>query len=189
MIQSGGAHFPYPKEVWSPSGSFLVLPLPLLRYSILTCHLSAITVMLPFQPLPSHSESFQIHPFLYCTPLSIGGWWSRPENWKANTTVVALGIAGTTYGIWLYSADNEVSFVDSLSSPVPIPLARFMSCAADGSAQGYREKGGMRRCRRRAQRDGELDYVLNAMLTSLPLAVLVFPCSGDTLHQLKRFRR
>jgi hypothetical protein len=39
----------------------------------------------------------------------IGGWWTRPSNWKANTAIVFAGILGVSYGVWTVSADKEVS--------------------------------------------------------------------------------
>ncbi|CAO1616242.1 unnamed protein product [Jaminaea pallidilutea] len=36
-----------------------------------------------------------------------GGWWVQPHNWKANTVVAGLGIAGVSYAIWMYSAERE----------------------------------------------------------------------------------
>ncbi|KAI0089445.1 hypothetical protein BDY19DRAFT_889584, partial [Irpex rosettiformis] len=40
-----------------------------------------------------------------------GGWWTRPANWKANTAVVAAGIAAIVYGTWTVSAEREVRWV------------------------------------------------------------------------------
>ncbi|ORY20869.1 hypothetical protein BCR39DRAFT_554627 [Naematelia encephala] len=53
---AGGGQYPFPKQVWSPSG----------------------------------------------------GWWSRPANWKANTAITATGLAIILYGVWQFSAKNEV---------------------------------------------------------------------------------
>ena len=39
----------------------------------------------------------------------IGGWWTRPSNWKANTTILFAGILAVSYGVWTVSADKEVS--------------------------------------------------------------------------------
>jgi len=39
----------------------------------------------------------------------VGGWWTRPSNWKANTAIVFAGILGVSYGVWTVSADKEVS--------------------------------------------------------------------------------
>jgi len=55
LRHSGGGQYPYPKEVWTPSG----------------------------------------------------GWWTRPKNWKSNTTVIGVGLIATVYGIWSLSADRE----------------------------------------------------------------------------------
>ena len=38
----------------------------------------------------------------------LGGWWTRPSNWKANTAIAFAGIIGVTYGVWNLSADKEV---------------------------------------------------------------------------------
>ena len=38
----------------------------------------------------------------------LGGWWTRPSNWKANTFIAFAGIIGATYGVWNLSADKEV---------------------------------------------------------------------------------
>ena len=38
----------------------------------------------------------------------LGGWWTRPSNWKANTAIAFAGIIGATYGVWGLSADKEV---------------------------------------------------------------------------------
>ncbi|KAI8058549.1 hypothetical protein BDF22DRAFT_641411 [Syncephalis plumigaleata] len=36
-----------------------------------------------------------------------GGWWVNPTNWKRNTFIVGLGVAGITTLIWRYSAERE----------------------------------------------------------------------------------
>ncbi|KAG9083540.1 hypothetical protein FS749_005949 [Ceratobasidium sp. UAMH 11750] len=51
----GGARYPYPKPVWTPSG----------------------------------------------------GWWTRPTNWVANTSICVAGIGALVYGVWQYSARVE----------------------------------------------------------------------------------
>lgn len=38
----------------------------------------------------------------------IGGWWTRPANWKANTTIAFAGIFAVAYGVFAVSADKEV---------------------------------------------------------------------------------
>ena len=38
----------------------------------------------------------------------LGGWWTRPSNWAANTAIASLGIIAVTYGIWRVSASLEV---------------------------------------------------------------------------------
>lgn len=42
--------------------------------------------------------------------LALGGWWTRPSNWKANTAILFAGILGVSYGVWTVSADREVGF-------------------------------------------------------------------------------
>lgn len=39
---------------------------------------------------------------------TLGGWWTRPSNWKANTAILFAGILTITYGAWTVSADREV---------------------------------------------------------------------------------
>ena len=41
----------------------------------------------------------------------IGGWWTRPANWAANTAIASVGIIAITYGIWRVSASLEVCSV------------------------------------------------------------------------------
>ncbi|KAL8371999.1 hypothetical protein RB595_001690 [Gaeumannomyces hyphopodioides] len=36
-----------------------------------------------------------------------GGWYARPSNWKANTAVSLVAIAGVTAIVWKISADLE----------------------------------------------------------------------------------
>lgn len=36
-----------------------------------------------------------------------GGWWSRPANWKSNTTICAVGIVGIIAIVWSKSAELE----------------------------------------------------------------------------------
>ena len=45
----------------------------------------------------------------HTSPSLIGGWWTRPSNWKANTAILFAGILGVSYGVWTISADKEVS--------------------------------------------------------------------------------
>jgi len=54
----------------------------------------------------------------------LGGWWSRPSNWKANTAIAFAGIIGVTYGVWNFSADKEVHF--SLSFPPFHPVTVYV---------------------------------------------------------------
>jgi hypothetical protein len=73
----------------------------------------------------------------------IGGWWTRPSNWKANTAIVFAGILGVSYGVWTVSADKEVSTLPVASISVdetldfqyryneptrPIPSMRVRLC-------------------------------------------------------------
>lgn len=39
-----------------------------------------------------------------------GGWYGQPANWKANTAVFGLVIAGLTALVWKFSAENEVRY-------------------------------------------------------------------------------
>ncbi|RKP09085.1 hypothetical protein THASP1DRAFT_14723, partial [Thamnocephalis sphaerospora] len=36
-----------------------------------------------------------------------GGWWGQPANWRRNTFITALGIAGISVLLFRYSAKNE----------------------------------------------------------------------------------
>lgn len=47
-------------------------------------------------------------------PISIGGWWTRPANWKANTAIAFAGIFTVAYGVFTVSADKEVRSPSSL---------------------------------------------------------------------------
>ena len=51
---------------------------------------------------------FVLSTYSYITFI-IGGWWTRPSNWKANTAILFAGILGVSYGVWTVSADKEVS--------------------------------------------------------------------------------
>ena len=50
---------------------------------------------------------------------SIGGWWTRPHNWKSNTAV-ACGLIGLmTWGVWRVSAEREVrQFMNGITAGV-----------------------------------------------------------------------
>ncbi|KAG6820478.1 hypothetical protein H0H93_016540 [Arthromyces matolae] len=37
----------------------------------------------------------------------MGGWWTRPSNWRSNTAIAFGGILAVTYGVWTVSADKE----------------------------------------------------------------------------------
>ena len=52
----------------------------------------------------------------------IGGWWTRPSNWKANTAILFAGILGVSYGVWTVSADREVSSPGFYSTSVSVKL-------------------------------------------------------------------
>ncbi|GBC05985.1 hypothetical protein RclHR1_06540005 [Rhizophagus clarus] len=36
-----------------------------------------------------------------------GGWWSRPANWKSNTTIITAGIFAIVGFAWKISAERE----------------------------------------------------------------------------------
>ncbi|PKC69946.1 hypothetical protein RhiirA1_339708, partial [Rhizophagus irregularis] len=36
-----------------------------------------------------------------------GGWWSRPANWKSNTTIITTGIVVLVGFVWKISAERE----------------------------------------------------------------------------------
>lgn len=38
----------------------------------------------------------------------LGGWWTRPKNWAANTAIAGIGIALVTYATFRVSAKHEV---------------------------------------------------------------------------------
>ncbi|KAF9073185.1 hypothetical protein BDP27DRAFT_1319019 [Rhodocollybia butyracea] len=40
-----------------------------------------------------------------------GGWWVRPSNWKSNTFIAGMGIAGITYLVWQFSAAHEHRYI------------------------------------------------------------------------------
>ena len=52
----------------------------------------------------------------------IGGWWTRPSNWKANTAILFAGILGVSYGVWTVSADKEVSSPGFYPTSVSVKL-------------------------------------------------------------------
>lgn len=58
----------------------------------------------------------QVNPLLHNGPISIlttpgiGGWWTRPSNWKSNTLIAFGGIFAVTYAVWSVSAEKEVSY-------------------------------------------------------------------------------
>lgn len=52
----------------------------------------------------------------------IGGWWTRPSNWKANTAILFAGILGVSYGVWTFSADREVSSPGFYPTSVSVKL-------------------------------------------------------------------
>jgi len=46
-------------------------------------------------------------PYAKETWFSSGGYWVQPKNWLSNTIIASLGIAGLSYGIFLFSAEHE----------------------------------------------------------------------------------
>ncbi|CAI2162188.1 921_t:CDS:2 [Funneliformis geosporum] len=36
-----------------------------------------------------------------------GGWWSRPANWKSNTTIITAGVFVIVGIVWKISAERE----------------------------------------------------------------------------------
>lgn len=59
----------------------------------------------------------------------IGGWWTRPSNWKANTAIVFAGILAVSYGVWTVSADREVSSPGFYPTSVLVKLWTCVSIA------------------------------------------------------------
>ncbi|ORY86764.1 hypothetical protein BCR37DRAFT_343492 [Protomyces lactucae-debilis] len=55
-----------------------------------------------------------------------GGFWSRPQNWKANTAVVATGIVAATAFVWSVSAEIETRDKQP-TRWIPSMLVRTMS--------------------------------------------------------------
>lgn len=86
----------------SPSVSFPPSPLLLfyLSFFIPLSLLLSITHAPPTFP-PSDDK------FLRDT----GGWWSRPANWRTNTSICVVAIGLATFGVWQASAKREVSRV------------------------------------------------------------------------------
>ena len=41
----------------------------------------------------------------------IGGWWTRPSNWRLNTVIASAGIFAITYATFRYSAEREVGAI------------------------------------------------------------------------------
>ena len=70
--------------------------------------------------------------------IRLGGWWTRPSNWAANTAIASIGIIALTYGIWRVSASLEVCFEQFLHMSkmfMPFkrrdryhPLDRYLQC-------------------------------------------------------------
>lgn len=94
-LQSGGARYPYPKEVWTPSGEVFG-PLRTLKRHPSSLLLTIITIAI----IPRSNLS----PW----PVKKGGWWTQPKNWKTNTAIVGGGILVVLWQIWSLSARIEV---------------------------------------------------------------------------------
>ena len=45
----------------------------------------------------------------------LGGWWTRPSNWKSNTAIAFTGILTVAYGVFTVSADKEVCSLSGFS--------------------------------------------------------------------------
>jgi hypothetical protein len=45
---------------------------------------------------------------IYLCHLWIGGWWTRPSNWRMNTAIASAGIFAIAYATFRYSAEREV---------------------------------------------------------------------------------
>ncbi|KZV93289.1 hypothetical protein EXIGLDRAFT_613169, partial [Exidia glandulosa HHB12029] len=58
-----------------------------------------------------------------------GGWWTRPKNWVSNTLVIGAGAAVIVYGVWSWSAKNEVRPSRAVPSSGSDALAATNSCA------------------------------------------------------------
>jgi hypothetical protein len=116
------AQYPFPKEVWSPSGQYIAhvskrpadrdssVSLATDHHCIRSSAIETQTLMsaLPLpRPNPPASLSFA------STFSRTGGWWSRPKNWAGNTVFAIAGIALATYGVWSLSARKEVSDGDA----------------------------------------------------------------------------
>ncbi|KAI0942835.1 hypothetical protein AcV7_002136 [Taiwanofungus camphoratus] len=54
----------------------------------------------------------------YLNTRCLGGWWTRPSNWKSNTAIAFAGILAITYGVWTVSAEREVRYVEPIR-PIP----------------------------------------------------------------------
>jgi hypothetical protein len=87
----GGARYPYPKEVWSPSGASL---------DLFSATMACASVFSTFIP--------KLKTSIFCLSSIPGGWWTRPSNWKQNTAVVGFGMILTCYALWTFSAEREV---------------------------------------------------------------------------------
>ncbi|RSH85300.1 hypothetical protein EHS25_005107 [Saitozyma podzolica] len=129
----GGAQYPFPKEVWSPSGQYIAhvskrpadrdssVSLATDHHCIRSSAIETQTLMsaLPLpRPNPPASLSFA------STFSRTGGWWSRPKNWAGNTVFAIAGIALATYGVWSLSARKEQRHIAPWK---PIPSARVCS--------------------------------------------------------------
>ncbi|KAG7094564.1 hypothetical protein E1B28_005392 [Marasmius oreades] len=40
-----------------------------------------------------------------------GGWWTRPSNWKSNTTIFSLGATAILYGVFQLSSAKEHRYI------------------------------------------------------------------------------
>jgi len=39
-----------------------------------------------------------------------GGWYGQPHNWKANTAIMGLVLAGLTAAVWRFGAEREYRY-------------------------------------------------------------------------------
>jgi hypothetical protein len=66
---------------------------------------------IPIQKLSGHPQVRSLPLGVTRVETPLGGWWTRPSNWKVNTAVAFAGIFAVTYGVWTVSAEKEVRVV------------------------------------------------------------------------------
>lgn len=113
-LQGGGAHYPYPKQVWSPAGGWWCNPryVPHSRSSSFDSQLTRICVVVAEERerevatqsfITTHTHTLKLA-HLNRTSLYV----SAHRNWRGNTVMAGIVAVGLCVPVFMYSAANEV---------------------------------------------------------------------------------